>query len=146
MTTSSVTPAGTSPSVSSTAGSASSATSSNPLSGINFLTLLTAQLQNQDPMDPVDDSEFTTQLAELSTVSGINQLNTNFTQMLSLQQLTQGADLIGQTVIYTTTSGSAPQQGVVTAANIVNGSLQLTVGGNAVPLSQVSSVIQPASN
>jgi len=130
----------------SSAGSTSSSSSSNanPLGSVNFLSLLTAQLQNQDPMSPVDDSQFTTQIAELSTVDSITQLNANFSQLLALQQVTQGANLIGQTVVYTPTGGTTAQQGVVSAVNIVNGNLRLTIGNNTVPMSQVNGVVQSA--
>jgi flagellar basal-body rod modification protein FlgD len=126
----------------STALGTTSATPANSLSGVNFLTLLTAQLENQDPLDPVDDNEFTTELAQLSEVDSVNQLTTSFSQMLSLQQLTQGSSLIGKTVGYTLNNSSTVQQGVVSAVNVANGSLQLTIGGNTVPLSQVTSVTQ----
>ena len=73
----------------------------NALSGIGsdqFLQLLVAQLQNQDPLDPVSDKDFINQLATLNTVQGLTDLNASFAQMLQLQQLTQGAELIGKSL------------------------------------------------
>jgi flagellar basal-body rod modification protein FlgD len=112
------------------------------LSGINsdqFLQLLVAQLQNQDPLDPVSDKDFVNQLATLNTVQGLNSLNASFSEMLKLQQLTQGADLIGKTIQYTPTGGDQ-KSGKVDSVAVQDGSYVLKVGGDTVKLSQVQTV------
>ncbi|HTU19764.1 MAG TPA: flagellar hook capping FlgD N-terminal domain-containing protein [Gemmataceae bacterium] len=123
-------------------GAASSSSSSSLINQQQFLQLLTAQLQNQDPMDPVSATDFTSQLAELSTVSGIQQLATTLQQMLQLQQLGQGAGLIGQTVSYVASGSTPAGQGVVQAVNVQNGQLQVQVGNQQVPIGQVTGVVQ----
>jgi flagellar basal-body rod modification protein FlgD len=129
-----------------TANGSSTASSGASSSGINqqqFLQLLTAQLQNQDPMDPVSATDFTSQLAALSTVSGIQQLNTTLQQMLQLQQLNQGAGLIGQTVSYLPSSSSSnTSQGVVQAVSVQNGQLQVQIGNQQIPIGQVNGIVQ----
>lgn len=117
--------------------------SSGALSGINtdqFLQLLVAQLQNQDPLDPVSDRDFINQLATLNTVQGIQSLNANFSEMLKLQQLTQGADLIGKTVTYAPPGGGDPRSGTVSAVSVQDGSYVLNIGSDKVALSQVQNV------
>lgn len=116
----------------------------NALSGIGsdqFLQLLVAQLQNQDPLDPVSDKDFINQLATLNSVQGLQDLNASFAEMLKLQQLTQGVDLIGKTINYTAADGSAVRSGKVSAVSTQNGSFVLDVGADKVGLSQISSVV-----
>jgi len=112
------------------------------LSGIGsdqFLQLLVAQLQNQDPLDPVSDKDFINQLATLNTVQGLSDLNASFSEMLALQQLTQGADLIGKTIEYTPTGGTQ-KSGTVDSVTLENGTYVLKVGTDSVNLSQVQTV------
>jgi flagellar basal-body rod modification protein FlgD len=119
---------------------ATSPTSSVASLGTNqFLQLLVAQLQNQDPLNPVNPQDFVTQLATLNSVESLNNLNVNFSQMLQLQQLSQGAGLIGKTIDYTPTGGS-PTTGTVSAVTAQNGQFVLTVGSNQVTLDQIQSV------
>lgn len=119
------------------------ASSTSGLSSIGqdqFLQLLIAQLQNQDPLDPVSNKDFIQQLATLNSVQGLQTLNASFSEMLKLQQLTQGADLIGKTVQYALTSGGATKTGSVSAVQVQNGSFVLQVGSDQVGLNQIQSV------
>ena len=114
----------------------------NSLSSITqnqFLQLLVAQLQNQSPLNPLNSTDFINQLASLNTVQGISSLNATFSQVLQLQQLTQGSSLVGKTITYTPTGGS-PTTGTVNGVSVQNGNFVLDVGNNQVSLSQVSSV------
>jgi flagellar basal-body rod modification protein FlgD len=111
------------------------------LSSSQFLQLFLAQLQNQDPSSPVDASTMTSQLAQLTTVQSIQGLTASFDQMLQLQQLTQGNDLIGRTVKYTAANG-ATQSGVVNSVSVQNGNISLNVGATSVPLSSVVGITQ----
>lgn len=122
----------------------SAAASSAMLSQGQFLRLLTAQLQNQDPLNPVSSSDFTSQLAQLSTVSGVQQLNGTLQQLLQLQQLSQGAALVGKTVLYGSSAQSA-SPGVVSSVTLQNGQLVLQVGGQSVPVNQVQGIVQSGS-
>src|SRR5579884_845238 len=106
-----------------------------------FMQLLVTQLQNQDPLDPVTDTQFLSQLSQFSTQQGIEQLNSNFSDMLALQQLTQGSSLIGKTVLYQPQGGSGGlQAGVVDGVAVNQGQLQVLVQGQGVPLSSIQSV------
>lgn len=120
----------------------SSGSSQVMLNQQQFLQLLTAQLQNQDPLNPLSSQDFTTQLAQLSSVSGIQQLNSSIQQLLQLQQLSQGAALMGKTVTYFTSGASTSGKGVVQGVTLQNGQLQVQVGGQQVPLSQINGIAQ----
>jgi flagellar basal-body rod modification protein FlgD len=140
MATSGILPTGT------TTGAAQGTSTNNSNSGLNglstadFLNLFIKQLQNQDPLNPTSSDQFLTQTAQFSQVQGITQLNQSITQMLSLQQLTQGADLIGKKVTYLASDGSGSQSGVVSGVSMSNGQAQLTVGSAKVALSQVQNI------
>jgi flagellar basal-body rod modification protein FlgD len=118
---------------------AASTSAVSSLSSNQFLQLLVAQLQNQDPSSPVDSQQLITQLSTLNSVQSLDNLNTSFAQMLKLQQLTQGANLIGKTIDYTPTGGTATS-GTVTAVTAQNGQFVLTVGTNQVTLDQIQSL------
>ncbi len=117
-----------------------SSTASSTLSQTDFLKLLMTQMQNQDPLNPVSATDMTTQLSQLSSVQGIQQLNSNITQMLTLQQMTQAANLIGKQVTFNLPGKTLPAQGTVSAIGVVNGQVNLTVGTQQVALTQVTSI------
>jgi flagellar basal-body rod modification protein FlgD len=121
--------------------SPASPSNSSQLGQADFFKLLLAQMQNQDPLNPTSSSDFVAQLAQFSNLSAVQQLNTSFAGMLALQQLTQGANLIGKSITFLPPGGTQ-QTGNVDSVKVQNGSLQLMVGGNAVPLNQVTGVVQ----
>ncbi len=114
-----------------------------------FLTLLTTQLKNQDPLSPLDTNQFTSQLTQMS---GVEQqlLGNQLLQTLVTQQTGVGAaaNLIGATVTAPspTTSG-ATVSGVVTSAESVSGTTDVTVNGQQVPYSSITNVtyVAPSS-
>jgi flagellar basal-body rod modification protein FlgD len=106
-----------------------------------FLQLLVAQLQNQDPLDPVSDTEFVAQLAQFSSLQSLQTLNANFEQMLKLQQIGQGADLIGRRVEYSPDGTSSTLTGVVDRLSVNDGTISLQIGSNSVPLNNLRTVL-----
>lgn len=104
-----------------------------------FMQLMITQMTHQDPMEPLKDSEFIGQLAQFSTLESIKKLNSSFADMLFMQQLTQGADLIGKNIVYAQ-AGHGEQRGVVDAVKVEDGKLQLTVGDKSVALADVRGV------
>jgi flagellar basal-body rod modification protein FlgD len=109
-----------------------------------FLQLLTTEFQNQDPTNPLSNQDLITQLSQVSTVSGIAQLNATFSQLLQLQQISQGTSLIGHTVTFQGSNGAAAS-GVVSALTVNNGTINLTIGNQSIPLSQITGVQQTTS-
>jgi flagellar basal-body rod modification protein FlgD len=121
---------------------AASASQSAQTSKDQFLTLLAKQLQNQNPLEPINSSDFTAQLAQFSTLEGVQNLNTNFSEMLKLQELTQGANLVGKKIQYAQTGVTGLQSGVVTGVSLgTNGAFQALVGGNQVGLDQIQGIV-----
>jgi flagellar basal-body rod modification protein FlgD len=109
-----------------------------------FLQLMVAQLKAQDPLEPLKDQEFLGQLAQFSTLSGIEKLNANFADMLSLQQITQGSNLIGRQVVYTNADGKTAQ-GTVEGFAVNQGRVELQIGTEAVKLDQVIGMYSAAA-
>jgi len=105
-----------------------------------FLQLLLAQLQNQDPLSPTSDTEFISQLAQFNQLSGIQSLNASFSEMLKLQQLTQGTSLIGKQVQYSISGSTTPLSGTVDSVAVNDGKISLQIGNNSVSLDNVSTI------
>lgn len=104
-----------------------------------FLQLMVKQLQSQDPMSPTDNGQMLAQLAQFSTLSGMEKLNASFTDMLTLQELTQGSSMLGQQVSYTNAKGTV-DSGTVKSVSMVGGQLALNINSDSVPLQQVLGV------
>ncbi len=124
-------------------------TGTSATSGINqqqFLELLVAQLKNQDPLNPMDQQEQIAQLAQFSTVEGIEKLNASFSQMLNMQMLTSSSNMLGATVEYSSESSLLPVTGTVERIATQNGSLQLTINGEQVPIKNVLALFQPPAS
>lgn len=107
-----------------------------------FMHLLITQVQNQNPLEPTSQEDFLMQLSQFSMVEGIENLNARFDQMLKLQELTQGSQLVGKTVEFVSSRGNS--QGVVQSVRVADGRLQLSVNGQRVPLNDVLAVSQTA--
>lgn len=122
---------------------ATTATASSTVSQNQFLQLMVKQLQSQDPLNPQDSGQMLAQLAQFSTLSGMEQLNASFSQMLTLQQITQGSNLIGKEISYTDSSGNAAS-GAVQSVGVTDGQVILSVNNAPVQLGQVTGV-SPAS-
>jgi flagellar basal-body rod modification protein FlgD len=105
-----------------------------------FMNLLVTQMRNQNPLEPMKDAEFIAQLAQFSSLEGIEKLNDNFGQMLSLQQFTEGSNLIGKSVQYQLSDSSPLSRGTVEGITVRDGAVNLIVGGAQVPLSTVTSM------
>jgi len=108
-----------------------------------FLNLLIAQLKGQNPLDPVSDTEFIAQLAQFSTLEGIENLNASFEQMLRIQQLTNGSELIGKVAVYYDPDGKQLREGVVTALRVDENRVTLEIDGHVVDLANVKEIRLP---
>ena len=107
-----------------------------------FLQLLVTQVRNQDPLEPIKQQDFLSQLAQFSTLEGIENLNANFSAMLQLQELTQGAELLGRTAVYTDGGDSAElSEGVIEGVKFENNELLLDINDSTVPISFVERLV-----
>ena len=117
-----------------------SAAATSGLGQDQFLQLLLAQVKNQNPLEPVKDTEFIAQLAQFNSLSNLQQLNASFDQILKLQSLTSGANLIGKTVSYSNSDGSSAS-GKVNQVTADGKSVFLQVGTARVGLDQVTTIL-----
>jgi flagellar basal-body rod modification protein FlgD len=116
----------------------------NDLGRDQFLQLLVTQLQNQDPLDPMKNEEFLAQLAQFSTLEGIEQLNASFSDLLALQQLTEGSSLIGKLITYQADGTSTAEEATVERVTVQDGKLLLlTADGTLVHVTDIRSVAAP---
>lgn len=115
-------------------------TASKALGKDEFLRLLATQLRYQNPLDPLKDSEFVAQLSQFSALEGIQNLNASFSDMLLLQQMTQGTNLIGKNVLYDKLDSPIQGRGVVQAVRVNQGTLQLQIDGKLIGLAQVRGI------
>ena len=125
--------------------STAAAAAKNKLGKDDFLKLMIAQMRNQNPMEPQKDTEFIAQLAQFSQLEGIDKLNTTVNSLLSMQGLTQGANLIGKSVVYDKDAAGNSASGTVDSVKANNGQIQLMIGANTVNLSQIRSVAASTS-
>jgi flagellar basal-body rod modification protein FlgD len=113
---------------------------SSQLGRDQFMRLLVTQMRNQNPLDPIQDAEFIAQLAQFSSLEGIEKLNTSFGDMLALQQITQGSNLIGKSVVYESSEATLGR-GIVDGITVRDGGVNLVVGGDLVPLNLVRGML-----
>ena len=120
---------------------ASTSASASQVSQNQFLQLMVKQMQSQDPLSPTDNGQMLAQLAQFSTLSGMEKLNTSFSDMLTLQEVTQGSSLIGKNVSYLKNDGTT-LSGAVKSVGIKDGSIALQVNSDSVSLGQIVGVTQ----
>lgn len=111
-----------------------------------FIQLMVSQIQYQDPLDPVSQENTTAQLAQISTVSGIEQLNLQFGELLQLQSLFDGAQLVGKHVEYESPTTGAVATGEITEARVNGGQLDLTVNDESIKLPDIVAVVAADSD
>lgn len=112
----------------------------NKLDKNAFLKLLVTQLRNQDPSNAGDSKEMIAQLAQFSALEQSQQQSANLTQMLQLQQLTQGSALIGRKVLVADPESGNVTQGAVSGLHFVQGKPEVVVDGQGYELSTIQSV------
>lgn len=118
-----------------------------------FLKLLVSQVKNQDPMQPQGSTEYVAQLAQFSSLEQMQNLNDNIVGLALLQQnnalmsqLTQSSALIGQNVEWTDSETGEVHTGEVTSVKLKDGLALLEIGGEDVPLGNVTQVLGKADD
>lgn len=107
---------------------------------VDYLNLLTVQLRNQDPIDPVNQEGLIDNLTQFSMLEGLEKMNASFEQILQLQEVSQGIDLVGKTVHYQDPATGAVKVGEVQEMFSGNGSINLSVDGELIQLQSVRGV------
>jgi flagellar basal-body rod modification protein FlgD len=110
-----------------------------------FLEMFVAQVQHQDPLSPMDQTEILGQLAQFSQVESLETLNRNFDSFLqqelgtdNSQLVSASAAVLGKEVELTSGTG-----GVVDAVRQQDGQVLVEVGGQLMPLADVSAISEP---
>jgi len=122
-----------------------------------FLKMLITKLQNQDPLNPVTDESFISDMAQFSSLeqmsnlnssfstqsTSMNNLNSNLIALITMQNTTQAAGLIGKSVSLTVTAADGTKStvsGKVDVVKFVDGQPKIVVGGIVYDISQVSEI------
>jgi flagellar basal-body rod modification protein FlgD len=113
-----------------------------------FMKLLVNQIKNQDPLEPTDNTAYLSQLAQFSSLEQMQALNDNIVGLALLQQnnalmaqLTQSSALIGQSVNYVDPATGETLTGTVGSVKIQDNLAVLSIGGQDVPLANVTEVL-----
>lgn len=110
------------------------------VASVDYLQLLSVQLRNQDPIDPVKQEGLIDDLTQFSMLEGIEEMNTSFEQILKLQEISQGINLVGKTVQYQDPATGAIRAGEVSDMFSTEDAINLVVGGDTVQLQSVVGV------
>ena len=113
---------------------------SSQVATVDYLQLLTVQLQNQDPIDPVDQEGLINDLTQFSMLEGVEDLNASFGDMLRLQEITQGVELVGKNIQYEDSTTGEIKSGVVDELFTAQDNINLMVDGEAVSIASVVGV------
>jgi flagellar basal-body rod modification protein FlgD len=112
-----------------TTGTSSTKKADQALGKDDFLKLMVAQMKNQDPMSPADDKDNIAQMAQFSSLEQITNLATATQDLANKMSLTQNIGLLGHSVTYTGTDGTAVS-GTVDGMNLdKNGGATLSIAG-----------------
>jgi flagellar basal-body rod modification protein FlgD len=104
-----------------------------------FLQLMVTQLQNQDPMNPTDSTQFLSQTAQFTALEKMQDVADKTSELLSIQMAFGASSLVGRTVTYPDSTGTT-QAGVVDSVRFDTAGPVLSIGGQDVPLTAVTSV------
>ena len=113
---------------------------SSQVATVDYLQLLTVQLQNQDPIDPVDQEGLINDLTQFSMLEGVEELNVSFDDMLRLQEVTQGVDLVGKNVQFEDETSGEIKSGVVDELITTQDSINLSINGETISIGKVIGV------
>lgn len=112
----------------------------NDIGKNEFLQLLVAQMANQDPLSPASDNEFIAQMAQFSTLEQMQNLNQSYD--IQKAQTLMGEYVVGEIPAAQSTNGRpVPVAGLVEAMAIEKGGVYLKIGGNKLPVSGVTGVM-----
>lgn len=119
----------------------SASAANDALSKMDFLTLLTTQLKYQDPMAPTDQEAFIGQLSQMSMVESIQEMKASFSQMLKMQEISQGVSLIGKSVEFMNPENNTTETGRVSEITMTDGKLTAVVGDKLIDINLIKSIL-----
>ena len=104
-----------------------------------FLKLFIEQMKNQDPLSPQDPNAFMSQMAQFSMLEQLQNLNTSIDQLISLQNVTEAASLVGCTVTVTGDDGTETV-GTVEKVLVQQDGNKIVIGGTSYDMTQITQV------
>lgn len=108
-----------------------------------FMKLLVTQLSNQDPSSPMDSSQMVAQTAQLASMEQLTSLNKTTTGNYQAQMQSTATSMLGKSVSWTDSDGTAQTGKVASIAFSSTGTPQLTVGSSTIALTAVTGVTAP---
>jgi flagellar basal-body rod modification protein FlgD len=108
-----------------------------------FMKLLVTQLSNQDPSSPMDSSQMVAQTAQLASMEQLTSLNKTTTGNYQAQMQSTATSMLGKSVSWTDSNGTAQTGKVASIAFSSTGTPQLTVGSSTIALTAVTGVTAP---
>jgi flagellar basal-body rod modification protein FlgD len=112
------------------------------LNSETFMKLLITQLQSQDPLEPMGNDELLSQISMMRNLQANIELGDAMKSITSNQQLSTAATFIGKTVTGVAADDSEVS-GVADRAFLRDGLAYVGIGQAEVPLSQITTVMQP---
>jgi flagellar basal-body rod modification protein FlgD len=110
------------------------------LSPNDFINFLVTELQNQDPLNPTSSDQMLSQLSQIGQLESSTQLQTDLSGMVEQNQVSSASSMIGKQVTGTD-ANNLPQQGNVTAVQVQNNTVNLTLDSGAiVPMANVTTI------
>jgi flagellar basal-body rod modification protein FlgD len=108
-----------------------------------FLKLLVAQMKYQDPANPASSSEFMAQTATFTQVEKLEEIAAQNAAMLVLQEASTAGSMVGRTVTWTDSDGSA-KSGKVSSVRLAQADQEAValVGGVEVPVGRITEIKQ----
>ncbi len=106
----------------------------------NFMTLLVTELQHQNPLEPMDNQELAMQLATLSQLEQVEKQTRTFEEVLSVQNTSMAASLVGKNVSFIPSGMSEMRTGVVSSVNLSNGAAKLQVGEFTIDFEDIETI------
>ena len=124
---------------SSTSTTSSSTKSNQELDKDAFLKLFIEQLKHQDPLSPQDPNDFMNQMAQFTVMEQLQNLNTSIGQLISIQNVTEAASLVGRTVTVTGDDGTEIV-GTVEKVLVQQDGNKIVIGGKSYDMAQITQV------
>ncbi len=109
------------------------------LTSEDFMTLLLTQLQNQDPSEPTSNEELLNQLSSMQSLASSIELGDTLKEIISNQQLTDGANFLGS-LVTGDTDDNEQVSGVADRVIMREGTAYLGIGVQEVPVRNVTEV------
>ena len=122
------------------AGGTPSASSRASISRDQFLKILVSELTSQDPLEPMSNNDFIQQLVGLQSLEQTANLTDSLSSFERFMQMSSGSTMIGKSVKGLAANGEQVQ-GVVTKVVMENGTVNVVVGSQKVPVDSITEIL-----